>query len=197
VSSYAEQIRAELATIHAFDAVEQQQLQAARAWVDSGAALCRTARPATPPMHLVSYVVLIDGPQLLLVDHRNAQLWLPAGGHVEPDEHPRLAAARELQEELGVALEQPAGPPRMLTISDTVGLTAGHTDVSLWYVVPVSSQRPLQWDRGEFQGVRWFGFDDLPLARCDPHLARFVAKLRADVPREQPGLPTERAQGRV
>ncbi|MEV4702232.1 NUDIX domain-containing protein [Actinoplanes sp. NPDC049316] len=40
---------------------------------------------------------------VLLVDHRNARLWLPPGGHVEPGEAPAVTAGRELAEELGVS----------------------------------------------------------------------------------------------
>jgi len=38
----------------------------------------------------VSYLLLVDRPagSVLLCDHRLSGLWLPAGGHVEPGEHP-------------------------------------------------------------------------------------------------------------
>jgi 8-oxo-dGTP pyrophosphatase MutT (NUDIX family) len=49
--------------------------------------------------HLVSYVVLRDQyGRILLVDHVNAGLWLPPGGHVEPDEDPEVTARREARE---------------------------------------------------------------------------------------------------
>ena len=65
----------------------------------------------------------------------------------------------------------------MLTITETVGLTAGHTDVSLWYVVRASRTQPISFDEGEFNTVRWFAFEDAPLGRSDPHLRRFLDKL--------------------
>ncbi|MFI5343447.1 MAG: NUDIX domain-containing protein [Chlamydiales bacterium] len=37
-----------------------------------------------------------------LVDHKKANLWLPAGGHVEPNEHPRETVKREILEELSI-----------------------------------------------------------------------------------------------
>lgn len=37
----------------------------------------------------MSYFLVASDTQVLLVDHKNAQLWLPTGGHVEPGEHPR------------------------------------------------------------------------------------------------------------
>jgi 8-oxo-dGTP diphosphatase len=80
----------------------------------------------------VSYFAVVDEQRVLLVDHRNAQLWLPAGGHVEPHEHPRTTVVRELREELGLVAPHAIGAPVMVTSVSTVGLTAGHTDVCLW-----------------------------------------------------------------
>ena len=172
-------IRAELAAITPLDALEQSQLADALAWIDSGAELFRTARPATPPKHLVSYFAVVDGDHILLVDHKNAGLWLPTGGHVEPGEHPRDTVLRELREELGIAPAHAVAAPLMVTCSETVGLTAGHTDVSLWYVVRASRTQALTWDAQEFHGVQWFLFDDVPFERSDPHMRRFIQKLKA------------------
>ena len=172
-------IRDELTSIDPLDATEREHLADALAWVDSGAELFRLTRPSTPPKHLVSYVAVIDADQILLVDHKNAQLWLPAGGHVEPGEHPRATAARELKEELGITITHPIEPPLMVTCTMTVGLTAGHTDVSLWYVARASRMRSIDFDQNEFHGVQWFACSDVPLGRSDPHLGRFINKLRA------------------
>ncbi|MEO6280764.1 NUDIX hydrolase [Roseateles sp.] len=170
-------IRAEIESIRPADDIEATHRAEALAWVDSGAQLCRVAKPATPPRHLVSYFVLVDGPLVLLVDHRNAQRWLPTGGHVEPDEHPRSTVVRELQEELGIAPAHDLQAPLMITCTETVGHTAGHWDVSLWYVLNASSSQALSYDDSEFAGVRWFHRDELPLDRTDPHLSRFARKL--------------------
>jgi 8-oxo-dGTP diphosphatase len=172
-----ERIRDEICSIEAFDGLERAHIAQALAWVDSGAELCRLAKPATPPMHLVSYFVLVDDGHILLVDHKNAQLWLPAGGHVEPGEDPRTTVARELEEELGIAAGHAIGAPLMITCTMTVGLTAGHTDVSLWYVVRANRFTPMTFDHSEFTAIAWFAFADIPWQRADPHLARFVAKL--------------------
>jgi ADP-ribose pyrophosphatase YjhB (NUDIX family) len=172
-------IRAELDAIRPLDALEREHLADASAWIDSGVELCRTAKPATPPKHLVSYFVVVDSDHLLLVDHRNARRWLPTGGHVEPGEHPRDTVVRELREELGWSPQDPVGAPLMLTCTETVGQTAGHTDVSLWYAVSAGRQQPFTFDAQEFSAVRWFRFDEVPFERSDPHLQRFVEKLLA------------------
>lgn len=170
-------IRAEVQQIQPLDALEHAHKQQTLTWIASGAALCRISKPATPPQHLVAYFAVIDGDHLLLVDHRNARLWLPTGGHVEPGEHPRDTVVRELKEELGLTPLQPIAAPLMITCTVTVGLSAGHTDVSLWYLVPASRSQPLKFDAEEFNAVRWFHRNEVPFERSDPHMRRFVAKL--------------------
>lgn len=172
-------VRSELSAIHPFDETERAHLADALSWVDSDAPLFRTAKPATPPKHLVSYFAVIANYRILLADHKNAQLWLPTGGHVEPGEDPRMTVARELREELGIAITTgDVGPPLMVTIADTVGLTAGHTDVSLWYTVDADPDAKITFDANEFHSIRWFSLPDVPLHRSDPHLGRFITKLQ-------------------
>ena len=65
-------IRAELTAIEPLDALEREDLFHALAWLASGADLCRVAKPATPPTHLVSYFAVVDADRIFLVDHRNA-----------------------------------------------------------------------------------------------------------------------------
>lgn len=170
-------IRIEIDRIRPLDAKESGAKLTALDWVDSGAELCRLEKPARPPKHLVSYFAVADGDHLLLVDHINAGLWLPTGGHVEPDEHPRDAVQREAQEELGLQARFLHEGPLFLTITDTVGRTAGHTDVSLWYVLRGSRSERLTYDRSEFHEVKWFHRDEVPLDRADPEMARFLRKL--------------------
>jgi len=99
-------------------------------------------------------------------------------GHVEPDEDPRETVVRELSEELNLAADFIQSNPLFITVTRTLG-HGDHTDVSLWYLVRSDSSRSIEFDRGEFHGVRWFDFDEIPFKRSDPHMRRFVAKLRA------------------
>lgn len=165
--------------IRPYDRIEAQHKEDALRWIRSGVELRRLEKPATPPKHLVSYSVLLDPKvnALLLVDHKQAQLWLPPGGHVELGEHPLETAQRELREELNTSLALVQKDPVFLTVTETVGLTAGHVDVSLWYVFAADSSVELRYDRTEFNAVQWFPLDGLPLSRTDPHLSRFCEKL--------------------
>jgi 8-oxo-dGTP pyrophosphatase MutT (NUDIX family) len=152
------------------------------AWIDAGDPLWRTAKPATPPTHLVAYAVLVDPEEqsILLVDHRLAGRWLPTGGHVEPGEHPADAAARELVEELRLEPRPltPGRRPLLLTRTPVVdvGQTEGHVDVSLWFAFAGRVTDELRPDPGEFHGVRWWRLEEVvhgPGTRFDPHLPRF------------------------
>jgi len=175
-------IRSELESINPLDALERQHRAEALAWVDSGAPLFRTVKPATPAQHLVSYFAVVDAESILLVDHKNARLWLPPGGHVEQGEHPRNTVVREIREELGFAPAHEIAAPLMVTCTTTVGLTSGHTDVSLWYVVHASRNDSIAYDEQEFDGIKWFALSEVPLGRTDPHLERFIRKLHSARP---------------
>jgi 8-oxo-dGTP pyrophosphatase MutT (NUDIX family) len=173
-----ESIRCEIEAIEPADSLESDHRSDALAWVASGAQLVRVSKPAVPPKHLVAYIVVTDGKRVLLVDHKNAQLWLPPGGHVKADEHPRKTVIRELREELGLSAAHEIAPPIMITCDSTVGLTPGHTDVCLWYVVRIELALVMKHDEEEFTGVRWFPFADIPFERSNPSMLRLLAKLR-------------------
>ena len=96
--------------------------------IASGAQIFRTAEPDAPNQHLVAYFALVDrdARSMLLVDHRNAGLWLPTGGHVEPDEDPAATVTREAREELGIDAVLDRGlssNPLFVTQTTTVGVT--------------------------------------------------------------------------
>jgi hypothetical protein len=70
--------------------------------------------------------------------------------------------------------------PVFVTVTETVGIDAGYTDVSLWFVATCRRDHPLKPDRKEFRAVRWWTPADLRPAdptRFDPHLTRFCVKL--------------------
>jgi 8-oxo-dGTP diphosphatase len=171
------EIRKEIELVEPLDELEQASKIDVLSWIDSGVEICRLEKPAVPPKHLISYFAVVDGEHILLVDHINAELWLPTGGHVEPGEHPRTTALREAKEELSIDGEFLQDQPLFLTITETVGKTAGHTDVSIWYALRGDRSAELVFDASEFLGVRWFHRDDVPLDRTDKHMERFLKKL--------------------
>ncbi|GAA2757395.1 NUDIX domain-containing protein [Actinopolymorpha rutila] len=177
--------------IRPWDKTERAHRQTTLDWLAGGAPAYRTAKPDVPDPHLVSYFVVLDEARrdLLLVAHRKAGLWLPPGGHVEPDEDPWETVVRECREELHVEAAPsrlpglPGDRPFFVTVTRTRG-AGPHTDVSLWYVLGLPRSSIVSYDAAEFAGIRWVRADqvgDEPPDTLDPHLDRFAAKLLASV----------------
>lgn len=169
--------------INAFDDLEASHIKDTVDWIESGADLFRIKKPDVPLKHLVSYFVVIDSKKqsVLLVDHILAQLWLPTGGHVNINEHPKDTVVREAKEELNVQASFLNGQkPFFITVTKTVGLTPGHTDVSLWYLLEANAHDFIAFDKGEFNDIEWFTFKEI--LQMDPvifdqHMHRFTNKL--------------------
>jgi len=166
------------------DVLEAQHRADTLRWLEATDDVFRRVKPATPVRHLVSYVAVLDPADgsSLLVDHINAGLWLPPGGHVESGEHPVETAGREAGEELGIEpvfADAPARPS-FLTVTRTVGIDWGHVDVSLWFLLTGNRDMPIQIDHSEFTQARWWTPAEALAAdprRFDPHYLRFVAKV--------------------
>lgn len=161
------------------DLHEKKAIEFVKNWVASGVEIFRIAKPNIPNIHLVSYFVLIDQTtnQILLTDHKKAQLWLPPGGHVEINEHPKETAQREAQEELGIEAEFLLENPLFLTLGQADSSGTIHIDVSFWYVLKGNVQEKLNYSLDEFHQIRWFNWKELPFSQAEPNLPRFVDKV--------------------
>jgi 8-oxo-dGTP diphosphatase len=170
-----------VSSIKPIDDLEEKHKLETLTWIQNSSPLFRIQKPDIPNKHLVSYFLLFDEERekILLVDHKKAQLWLPTGGHVELDEDPKETVRRECMEELGISAEFWMDNPLFITSTETVGLTAGHTDVSLWYVLKGDSAASYQFDLDEFETICWFNINEIPYEKSDPHMARFIKKLKA------------------
>ncbi|MBA3602460.1 MAG: NUDIX domain-containing protein [Parachlamydiaceae bacterium] len=168
-----------VSSISPMDTIEEEHVNFVLNWIESGIEIFRTGKPATPETHLVSYFVVAspDQSKVLLVDHKKAMLWLPPGGHVEPGEHPKETVSREIKEELDIEAEFLCDEPILLTVTKTVGNVAKHTDVSFWYLLKCDPNSVLNYDADEFNKIGWFGIDEIPYEKSDPHMKRFVEKM--------------------
>lgn len=178
-SNMRDQICDSVASIQPLDDIEKKHIDFVLNWIQSGVEICRTQKPSTPPVHLVSYFLIFSPEQskVLLVDHKKAELWLPPGGHVEPGEDPKETVLRESKEELGITAEFLFEEPLFVTVTKTVGNVAQHTDISLWYLLTWNPDEPMTYDKEEFNEIRWFEIDTIPFERSDPHLRRFIEKM--------------------
>ena len=55
--------------------------------------------------HFTCTGFLVQGDKTLLLWHPRLRMWVPPGGHLEPDEDPVTAVLREIREETGLAAE--------------------------------------------------------------------------------------------
>lgn len=113
------------------------------------------ARLATPNF-TVGTIGLItrDGTDLLLVRPSYRRGWLPPGGFVAKREEPQATLRREIEEELGVAMD--FGPPHRVAFDVR---RQGVTFVSAG-LAPVGSTFSVR--TRELRAAQWFPLDDLP-----------------------------------
>jgi 8-oxo-dGTP pyrophosphatase MutT (NUDIX family) len=126
------------------------------------------ANPTTRDFTVAVFVVHDN--RVLLHPHRKLNLWLPPGGHIEPNELPDQAAIREVMEEAGIGIrllqdgdppiDRP-GQPRQLTRPIGIQLesiTPGHEHIDLiYFAIPVESGPELEGT----DGMTWLSLDDI------------------------------------
>jgi len=128
--------------------------------------------------------------RVLLHKHRKLGLWLPPGGHVEPNELPDDAAVREVLEETGVVVELfglppfTASGPRQLTRPRGVQLESiepNHEHVDLVYLA-----RPTEPYGGELlegeEGLGWYDEPSATALGLTPELSAWVALTLSELP---------------
>jgi ADP-ribose pyrophosphatase YjhB (NUDIX family) len=113
--------------------------------------------------------------RVLLVRHVEGNEWTTPGGMIEPYERPADAAVRETWEETGlhVSLTRVVGVFGGPLCSGTYANGDKVSWVSTVFEARVigGALRP---DGHETLEARYFGRDEVPLARCKPHVALFL-----------------------
>lgn len=115
-------------------------------------------------------VYIVEDGKILLHKHKKLGIWLPPGGHIELDEDPNAAAAREAKEECGLHVElvghaqlpvapddgsQDLIPPRFLN-RHRFNETHEHIDL-VYFGRPIGGQLSAE----EGTEVRWFDKSEL------------------------------------
>lgn len=175
-----------IASIKPHDDIEAKHIQETLEWIQSGAEIFRIQKPDIPSKHLVAYFFIWDPihQKVLLGDHIKSDLWLPGGGHVERNEHPKDTARREMKEEFGIEADFLLPGASFLTVTETVGPTAGHADISIWFVVRGDSTHIPNADPAEFRTLRWFSLAKIKAISTDPHMQRFITKMQKQIEKQ-------------
>lgn len=173
-----EEIRNIISNIKPFDPEEQREIENTLEWIDSGAEIFRIEKYDNPPKHIVTYAIIYDLEEnkILMTDHKKAKMWLCPGGHIDINEHPKDCALREAKEELREDFELISETPIFLTSLLTFGLQPKHIDVALWYLMKGDSSKNYDFDRREFNDIKWYDLRGIP-TNTDPHMWRFIRKL--------------------
>ena len=111
--------------------------------------------------------------KVLLVHHKQANAWLPVGGHIELDEDPEQALYREIQEESGIKAddlillysEKPADTKRtkyLVTPNalDVHKINKTHKHIGLTYFLH-SKTNQISLAANEHNDIRWFKQSEL------------------------------------
>lgn len=144
--------------------------------------------PVTRDFTVAVFVIHRD--HVLLHRHAKLGLWLPPGGHIEPNELPDEAALREVEEEAGLAVElvgprgvevdDPAAPaqlvrPEGIQLED---IAPGHQHIDLIYFA-----RPVDADPRELpavlDGMRWLEEAAFPTIALTEEVATWARKALA------------------
>lgn len=144
--------------------------------------------------HHTATAYIVARGRTLLLWHRGLRMWLPPGGHLEPNEDPVQGALREAREEAGLAVEviPPPGllaverplvlpPPAVILIEDIVRPDQPfhqHID-HVYFTVAI--------DRVDFTAPiphgphRWVGPEDLQAAVALPEPGGTLVPVAEDV----------------
>ncbi len=121
-------------------------------------------RPENEKYHVCAFCMPVqkNTKNVYLGHHIKADDWIPPGGHIEKNEHPRDTAFREFKEELDFQITNEA--IELINISvkniDNPAQTCKR-HYSFWYVVIMEKPIPFTFDRTEFYDARWFAPPEL------------------------------------
>ena len=142
-----------------------------------------TDRDRFSPGHFTAsgFVVSPDGSSLSLIHHRRLDRWLQPGGHIDPEDgSPIAAAAREVTEETGVAVE-PILPGLIDLDIHPIPQRApepAHEHFDLRFAFRASNETIVADD--EVHDAIWVPWGDLDAYAVDASVTRATAVLRRE-----------------
>lgn len=128
---------------------------------------------------VTGYVVNLKRTKLLLVKHKKLGKWLPAGGHIEKNELPHIAAIREVFEETGIQARIVSSGEFNLELKGDIdtqipkpyalcyqlipknGDTSEHIHLDMQYILEADEESLLEANTSEVNSVRWCDKDEI------------------------------------
>lgn len=108
--------------------------------------------------HVTASGIVVGPRGTALHRHKRLGIWMQPGGHIDAGETPPVAALREAQEELGLAVAHAAAGPRLLQL-DVHDAALGHHHLDLRYLLLGEDADPMP-PPGESPDARWCGWDE-------------------------------------
>lgn len=109
--------------------------------------------------------------KVLLIYHNKLDLWLPVGGHIDINETPDQALAREIKEEVNLEVEiiGKSSVPLVGNAKQNLALpfhtnlhsVGDHDHYGLFYLCKAKNAHDLKFNIGELKGAEWFSIKDL------------------------------------
>ena len=136
-------------------------------------------------------VFVVNRGRVLLLFHPKLGMWLPPGGHIEPNELPDEAALREVEEETGVRAQLvgeralDVAYPRQLVRPAGIQLediAPGHQHIDLvYFAVPAADGAALAPEEAREQGAGWYALEDLPALGANEEIQAWCARAVAAI----------------
>ncbi|MBW2972826.1 NUDIX domain-containing protein [Candidatus Woesearchaeota archaeon] len=122
----------------------------------------------------------------LFVHHRKLDMWLPVGGHIDPNETFDDAIKREIKEETNLdvellnssGLEPAAHVKKVLALPFDVNLhsVGDHDHCCVFYLCKALNPEELKFRESELKNVKWFAKDELDQIPLDDYISKQVVR---------------------
>jgi ADP-ribose pyrophosphatase YjhB (NUDIX family) len=140
--------------------------------------------------HFTATTFVVNKGRVLLHMHKKLGVWLPVGGHIEPNELPQEAALREIREEAGLAAVLNS-PDKDLALGDAQQLirpmhiilediAPGHQHIDMIYYATAESD-DLNPEDGETADLGWFSVEEVEKLEKIPQNAKVLALEAIDI----------------